>query len=71
MRMVVNTWLCPGNTADLSNYRSFLDETFSILSNKKVGLVRADSGFFANGFMVYCEERNLNYIHAVTFYKGV
>jgi len=71
MRMVVNAWLRPGNTADLSNYRSFLDETFSILSNKKVGLIRADSGFFANGFMEYCEERNLNYINAVKFYKPI
>jgi len=71
MRMVVNAWMRPGNTADLSNYRSFLDETFSILSNKKVGLVRADSGFFSNGFMEYCEERKLNYITAVKFYKPI
>ena len=71
MRMVVNAWMRPGNTADLSNYRSFLDETFSILSNKKVGLVRADSGFFSNGFMEYCEARQLNYITAVKFYKPI
>jgi hypothetical protein len=71
MRMVVNAWLRPGNTADLSNYRSFLDETFSILSNKKVGLIRADSGFFSNGFMEYCETKHLNYITAVKFYKPI
>jgi len=71
MRMVVNAWMRPGNTASLSNVRNFLDETFRILQNKKVGLVRADSGFFSEDFMRYFEERNQNYITAVKFYAPI
>ena len=71
MRMVVNAWLRPGNTVALSNHRAFLDETFSILQEKKVGLVRADSGFFAEQFMTYFEERNLNYITAVKLFAPI
>jgi hypothetical protein len=71
MRMVVNAWLRPGNTVALSNHRAFLDETFSILEEKKVGLIRADSGFFAGQFMTYFEERNLNYITAVKLFAPI
>jgi hypothetical protein len=71
MRMVVNAWMRPGNTVSLSNVRNFLDETFGVLANKKVGLVRADSGFFSEDFMRYCEGRALNYIVAVKFYAPI
>ena len=46
-RMVANAWLRPGNTAALSNCKAFVDETFEILKDKKVGLVRADSGLWS------------------------
>jgi Transposase DDE domain group 1 len=71
MRMIVNAWMRPGNTVSLSNHRAFLDETFSILGNKKVGLVRADSGFFSNEYMKYFEEKKMNYITAVKFYRPI
>ena len=71
MRMVVNAWLRSGNTGALSNYQAFLDETFRILQNKKVGLVRTDSGFFANNFMEYFEKKELNYIVAAKFYAPI
>jgi hypothetical protein len=71
MRMVVNSWLRPGNTVSLSNVRNFPDETFGILQNKKVGLVRADSGFFSEDFMRYCEGRCLPYITAVKFFAPI
>jgi len=67
MRMVVNAWMRPGNTVSLSNYRAFLDETFGILADKKVGLVRADSGFFSNEYMKYFEERKMDYITVSLF----
>jgi hypothetical protein len=71
LRMVVNTWMRPGNTVALSNVTSFLDETFSILRNKKVGLIRADSGFFSNDYLKYFEQRQLKYITAVKFYQPI
>ena len=46
-RMVANAWLRPGNTAASSSCVSFMQETFEqCLRRKKVGLVRAYSGFY-------------------------
>jgi hypothetical protein len=60
-----------GNTVSLSNCHAFIDETFEMLKNKKVGLVRADSGFFSNEYMKYFEEKKINYITAARFYKPI
>jgi hypothetical protein len=46
-RMVANTWLRPGNTADSSSCKAFMQETCNeALKGKRIGLVRADSGFY-------------------------
>ncbi|MCA6381153.1 MAG: IS1380 family transposase [Cytophagales bacterium] len=71
-RMVANAWLRPGNTSALSNAKAFIDETFEILKDKKVGLVRADSGFYAHDFLNYLEqEKKTNYIIAVKMYPNI
>lgn len=70
-RMVINAWLRPGNTVALSNVKGFLEETLEILSKIKIGLVRADSGFYADKFLRYFEERQINYIVAVKFFKPI
>lgn len=71
-RMVANAWLRPGNTADSSSCKAFMEETFnSILQDKKVGLVRADSGFYTEELMSYLEAKELNYIMAVRMYPNV
>lgn len=71
-RMVANAWLRPGNTADSSNCKAFMEETFDqVLSQKKVGLVRADSGFYTEELMSYLESKELNYIMAVRMYPNV
>lgn len=71
MRMVVNTYMRSGNTSSLSNITNFLDETFDILKNKKIGLVRTDSGFFSENFMRYFEERKTHYIVAAKFFAPI
>lgn len=72
VRMVANAWLRPGNTAALSNCKAFIDETFEILKDKEVGLVRADSGFYAHEFLNYLEtEKQANYIIAVKMYSTI
>ncbi len=72
VRMVANAWLRPGNTAALSNCKAFIDETFEILKDKEVGLVRADSGFYAHEFLNYLEtEKQSNYIIAVKMYSTI
>jgi Transposase DDE domain group 1 len=71
-RMVANAWLRPGNTSDSSGCKAFMEETFNqILKDKKVGLVRADSGFYTEELMSYLESEKLNYIMAVRMYPTV
>ena len=71
-RMVANAWLRPGNTADSSSCVEFMQETFGhILKDKKVGLVRADSGFYTEKILGYPERRSLNYIIATRMYPNV
>ncbi len=71
-RMVANACLKPGNTADSSSCKLFMQETFDqALKGKKVGLVRADSGFYTEELLSYLEEEQLNYIIAVKMYQNV
>ncbi len=71
-RMVANAWLRPGNTADSSNCKAFLEETFEeVLKDKKVGLLRADSGFYTDEILSYLEAKKQNYIIAVRMYPNV
>src|SRR5690606_9799316 len=71
-RMVANAWLRPGNMADSSSCKAFMEETFNhVLQDKKVGLVRADSGFYTEELMAYLESEKLNYIMGVRMYPNV
>ncbi len=71
-RMVANAWLRPGNTAASSNCINFMKETFSsCLKSKKVGLVRADSGFYTEEILNFLEEESKNYVIAVRMYPNV
>lgn len=71
-RMVANAWLRPGNTADSSSCKEFMEETFDkVLRDKKVGLVRADSGFYTENLLSYLESKKLNYIMAARMYPNV
>lgn len=71
-RMVANAWLRPGNTADSSSCVEFMQETFNTaLAGKKVGLVRADSGFYTEKILDYLDGEKLNYIIAVRMYPNV
>lgn len=67
-RVQQDAWLRPGNTASASNMQSFLDETLEILQQKKIGLLRADSGFYGDTYLQYFEARSVNYIVAVKLY---
>jgi hypothetical protein len=71
-RMVANAWLRPGNTADSSSCESFLEETYEkVLKDQKVGLLRADSGFYTDKILSYLEKRKQNYIIAVKMYPNI
>jgi hypothetical protein len=71
-RMVANAWLRPGNTAACSNCVEFMRETFAqALAGVKVGLVRADSGFYTDEILCELEERSLNYVIAAKAYSNL
>jgi hypothetical protein len=67
VRMVANFWLRSGNSSSANNFISFLEDTLSRFGDKKVGLVRLDSGFCQKEIMDYPETRKLNYIIAAKF----
>lgn len=67
VKMVANFWLRSGNTSSAHNFVGFLEETLAVFGDKKVGLVRLDSGFCQNDIMNYLEEKQLNYIIAARF----
>ncbi len=71
-RMVANAWLRPGNTAESSSCKAFLQETIEeILTEIRIGLVRADSGFYTEEILSYIELQNLNYIIATSMYLNI
>jgi len=66
IRMVLHAWLRPGNTGACNGVIVFFEEALTMLGDlHKVGLVRADSGFFVGEFMKRLESKNIHYIIAV------
>jgi hypothetical protein len=68
-KMVANFWLRSGDAFTTSNCRAFMEETFSRLENKNVGLIRLDSGFYDKEVFNFIEEKGLNYIVAARLYR--
>jgi len=71
VRMVANCWNRSGNTASNSNCINFLEETFEILKNKKVGLFRADSGFCTSEILEYIESKSIAYVMSCKLYANL
>jgi Transposase DDE domain. len=67
VRMVANFWLRSGNSSSSNNFVGFLEDTLSRFGDKKVGLVRLDSGFCQNDIMDYLENKRMHYIIAAKF----
>ncbi len=60
--MVANCWLRSGNTSSSNNFTGFIEETLVRMQDKKLGLVRLDSGFYDTKIFSLLEEKQLNYI---------
>ena len=65
LRLIANCWLRPGNTASGHNVAAFLETTLHHLGEKRVGLLRADSGFSDAAFLGLLEDKALPYIVAL------
>lgn len=70
-RMVVNSWLRSGDTSSAHQCIDFLNETLSILQNKKIGLLRADSGFASDAIFTHLEKEQINYVIAGRMHQGI
>ena len=64
-RMIANCWLRPGNTSSANNVQAFLSNTLHRLGDKRVCLLRADSGFSDSAFLDSLEERQMHYVIAL------
>ncbi len=64
MRMVAHSWLRSGNTGSANGAVVFLYETMNILGKHRIGLLRADAGFFDGKFIDDLENKTLEYIIA-------
>ncbi len=71
VRMVANCWNRSGDTSSSSNCIHFLEETFSILQNKTIGLFRGDSGFCSESIMKFIEEKNIPYVMSCKLYANL
>ena len=63
-RMIANFWLRPGDCASAGNLLSFLQATRTHLGNTSIGLLRADSGFFADEILKALEDSGIDYVVA-------
>jgi hypothetical protein len=73
IEMVANFWLRSGSAHTSNNFFAFLEETLSFFEDKKIGLLRLDSGFYDGKIFSYLEEssRAIDYITAVPMYVTV
>lgn len=70
IEMVANFWLRSGDAHTSNNFQAFLEETLSFFGDKKIGLLRLDSGFYSKNIFEYLEnrEQKIDYITAVPMY---
>lgn len=61
-RLVANLWLRPGYSHTANNALAFLEATLANLGRTKVGLFRADSGFYDKGIMAWLAGKKISHI---------
>jgi hypothetical protein len=73
IEMASNFWLRSGDAHTANNFQSFLEETLSFFGNKKIGLLRLDSGFYYKNIFDYLESDDvgIDYIVAVPMYSTI
>lgn len=61
-RLVANFWLRAGNTGSANNALGFLESTLENLGGTKVGLFRADSGFYDKAIIDFLMGKKITHI---------
>jgi len=70
-KMVANAWMRTGDSASATEFKEFLDNTFTMIPRECIGLVRGDSGFSGNNVLNDLEQRQLDYIIAMPMKAGL
>lgn len=61
-RLVANLWLRPGSSHSANNAQAFLEATLVNLGNTRVGLFRADSGFYDKDIVHWLKDQQISHI---------
>jgi len=63
LRMVLHAWLRPGDVGNSNGVCEFFSEALALLAGRhKVGLARADAGFYDGDFIDQLESKGIRYI---------
>lgn len=62
LKMVVNAWMRPGNASETGDASIFLKHLLQITPAERIGLLRADAGFYAGKFMDTLELEKVPYM---------
>ena len=57
VEFVANFWLRSGDAHTSNHFKAFLEETLSFVAEKKIGLLRMDSGFYSDDILSYLEKK--------------
>ena len=73
VNMVANFWLRSGDAHTGNNFEAFLMQTLANLKNKRIGLLRADSGFYSKKVFEMLERQPepISYILACPMYVTI
>ena len=61
-RLVANLWLRPGSSHSANNAQAFLEASLVNLGNTRVGLFRADSGFYDKDIVCWLKDKQIAHI---------
>lgn len=71
VRMVVQAWMRTGDSASGTLMKDFFDEVLAVLDTNRIGLIRADSGFYGDENLRYFENKDLTYIISAKMNRGL
>lgn len=62
LKMVINAWMRPGNASETGDASIFLKHLLQVTPARRIGLLRADAGFYAGEFMDTLEQEKVPYM---------
>lgn len=70
-KMVANAWMRTGDSGASTDFKDFFNELLEIIPKERIGLVRADSGFYGNDILNQLEGNQTNYIVSARLNPGL